>query len=129
MTGINPYAGGSQKFLNKINDASVDFNEDKVASFTYSFVAYAQLKRSLRDIYPKWGVYANTVFKHTPFSGNESSVYGVDGTFYLAGQAVYQISDLCGRACSLSCQLFDFTSNYGESLTMNTSPGSLDSGV
>ncbi len=83
VTGINPYVGGSQKFLNKINDVSVDFNEDQIASFTYSFVAYTQLKRSLRDIYPKWGIYANTVFKHTPFSSNQSSVYGVTGTFYI----------------------------------------------
>lgn len=83
VTGINPYVGGSQKFLNKINDVSGDFNEDQIASFTYSFVAYTQLKRSLKDIYPKWGIYANTIFKHTPFSSNQSSVYGVTGTFYI----------------------------------------------
>ena len=85
VTGITPYVGGSQKFLNKINDISVDFKENQFTSLTYNFIAYTQLKRSLRDIYPKWGVSINTILKHTPFSISQSMVYGVSSTFYIPG--------------------------------------------
>jgi len=85
VMGINPYIGGSQKFLNKINDASVDFKEDQVTAFTYNFIAYMQLKRSRKDIYPKWGVNLNTILKHTPFSISQSIVYGLSSTFFIPG--------------------------------------------
>lgn len=85
VMGIRPYIGGAQKFLNKKNDASVDFKENQVTSLTYSLFGYTQLKRSLRDIYPKWGFNTNIVFKHTPFSNSQSMVYGIAGTIYVPG--------------------------------------------
>jgi len=90
ITGANPYIGGTQKFLKKINNASIDFTENQITSLTYSFVAYIQLKRSLRDIYPKWGISANTIYRHTPFSSSQSVVYGLTGTFYIPGVVNHQ---------------------------------------
>lgn len=85
VTGIRPYVTGEQKFLNIVNDATADFMENQVTSLTYGFFAYTQLKRSRRDIYPKWGVNTNIVFKHTSFSNSVSMVYGITGTIYIPG--------------------------------------------
>ncbi len=82
---MRPYASGTQKFLNKVNDASVDFKEDEVTSLTYGFYGYTQLKRSRRDIFPKWGYTTNIFFRHTPFSESVSKVYGIAETFYFPG--------------------------------------------
>jgi len=90
ISGVSPYVGGTQKFLRKINDASVDFSENQITSLTYSFVAYTQLKKSLKDIYPKWGASLSTVLKHTPFSSSKSMVYGLTGTFYMPGIIKHQ---------------------------------------
>ncbi|MFK5855216.1 MAG: hypothetical protein QM503_03720 [Bacteroidota bacterium] len=85
VTGISPYIGGTQKFLNKINETPGDFPENQITSLTYSFGAYTQLKRALRDIFPRWGAKLNAIYRHTPFSSGQSTVYGITGTFYIPG--------------------------------------------
>jgi len=85
VMGIKPYVGGTQKFLNKINDATVNFKEDQITSIAYNLYGYIQLKKSLRDIYPKWGFSINTILKHTPFSDEPSMISGVTGTVYIPG--------------------------------------------
>lgn len=85
VMSMSPYVSGSQKFLNKINDASVDFKEDQITSLTYGFFAYTQLKKSPKDIFPRWGYTTNIFYKHTPFSIDESLVYGIAETFYFPG--------------------------------------------
>lgn len=87
---MNPYVRGTQKFLNKVNNASFDFKENDVTSLSYGFYGYTQLKRSKRDIIPKWGYTTNIFFKHTPFSSSESKVYGIAETFYFPGIVRHQ---------------------------------------
>jgi len=85
VTGITPYTGITQKFITNISDASVKINEDIITSVTYSFAAYIRHKRSLKDIFPKWGISANAIYKHTPFSSSVSNVYGITAASYLPG--------------------------------------------
>jgi len=87
---MRPYASGTQKFLNKINEATVDFKENEITSLTYGFYGYTQLKRSKRDIIPRWGYTTNIFFKHTPFSSSVSKVYGIAETFYFPGILKHQ---------------------------------------
>jgi hypothetical protein len=89
-TGITPYVGASQKFLNIINNNTVKFNENSITSIAYSLSGYSQLKRSLRDIYPRWGISANAIFKNTPFSKSISTVYGITTTYFLPGIVAHQ---------------------------------------
>jgi len=90
VNGVVPYVGGSQKFIKKINDASIDFPDTQITSLTYSFVAYTQLKKSLKDIYPKWGISARAIYTPSPFSSSQSVVYGLTGTFYIPGIVNHQ---------------------------------------
>ena len=85
VMGLTPYIGGTQKFRNIIVDVPVKFTEDIITSLSYGISAYVQLKRSIRDIYPKWGYSVNLLFKHTPFSASVSEVYGISQTIYLPG--------------------------------------------
>ena len=90
VMAMRPYASGTQKFLNKVNDASRDFKENEITSLTYGFYGYTQLKRSKRDIIPKWGYTTNIFFRHTPFSSSVSKVYGIAETFYFPGIVNHQ---------------------------------------
>ncbi len=85
ITGMTPTIGIAQKFLDMIGDHDVSFREKSISSLTYAFNAYAQLKRSKRDIYPAWGASVNLIYRHTPFSDSVSSVFGTTGTFFLPG--------------------------------------------
>ncbi len=83
--GITPFTGGTLKFLNETGDYKVEFTEDQVTSLTYGISARTQYKRSRRDIFPKWGLRTNIIFRHTPFSSSESSIFGCDASLYLPG--------------------------------------------
>lgn len=85
IRGIQPGAGIRQKFLNMIGNPGVSFREPSVTSLSYWFNAYVQRKRSLRDIYPKWGWYLSATYRHTPFSDSVSSVIAGTLTTYLPG--------------------------------------------
>ncbi|MBC8320500.1 MAG: hypothetical protein H8E34_07250 [Bacteroidetes bacterium] len=85
VMGIRPYVGGAQKFLNKISHGTSEFKENQITSLTYNFYAYTQLKRSKRDIYPKWGINTNIIFRHTPLSDSISTVFGWTETIYIPG--------------------------------------------
>lgn len=83
VMGLTPYVMGEQKFLNIITDQVL--KEDKVTSLSYGIYAYTQYKRSQKDIFPKWGFNTNIFFRHTPFSGSPSMIYGWAETFYFPG--------------------------------------------
>lgn len=83
VMGVTPGVSIDQKFLDVISDHQ--FTEDQVTSISYNIFAYTQYKKSLRDIYPKWGFNTNIFFKHTPFSGSVSRIFGWAETFYFPG--------------------------------------------
>lgn len=85
IMAMRPYTSVAQKFLNKISHDPANFKENQYTSLTYGFYAYTQLKRSKRDIFPRWGYTTNIIYRHTPFSDSASVVYGIGETFYFPG--------------------------------------------
>ena len=81
---MRPYTSVAEKFLNKISHDNAD-KENQITSMSYGFYAYTQLKRSKRDIYPKWGYATNIIYRHTPLSDSASVIYGIGETFYFPG--------------------------------------------
>ena len=90
VTGINPTVGIAQKFLGKIDNPDISFKENSITSLTYSFYGYTQIKRSKKDIYPRYGLNTNIIMRHTPLSDSISLVYGFAGIVYLPGVINHQ---------------------------------------
>lgn len=85
IKGVEPYLGASTKFLNMDNDVAVSFREDQVISVSSSLFGYVQHKRSLRDLYPKWGQSLQLNYRQTPFSDSVSQQFALMSTTYLPG--------------------------------------------
>ncbi|MBU3926757.1 MAG: hypothetical protein KKB74_03050 [Bacteroidetes bacterium] len=85
VKGIQPSVGITEKLLKMDQDVQVRFREDQVTSLNYGFYGYIQYKRSLRDLYPKWGQGLEVNFRHTPFSDSVSSELAISSTSYIPG--------------------------------------------
>jgi len=83
IKGMQPYVGVTQQFLKMHKDSKYTFNTDQFTSLTYQFYAYNQLKRSVRDIFPKWGQSLNLVYRHTPFGQMTNNQFYSSMYFYL----------------------------------------------
>jgi len=85
VKGIQPLVGITEKLLKMDQDVQVRFREDQVTSLNYGFYGYIQYKRSLRDLYPKWGQGLEVNFRHTPFSDSVSSELAFSSVTYFPG--------------------------------------------
>ncbi len=85
IKGIEPMAGVSATFKNMDNDIPYEFRENQLISFTYRFYGYIQYKRSLRDLFPRWGQTLQATFRHTPFSENVSQQVGIASVTWIPG--------------------------------------------
>lgn len=85
IKGIEPYTGISAKFLSMDKDMAVSFREDQVTSISHSVFAYIQYKRSLRDLFPKWGQSLQLNYRYTPFSDSVSRQLAIISTTYIPG--------------------------------------------
>jgi len=85
VKGIQPSVGITEKLLKMDQDVQVRFREDQVTSLNYGFYGYIQYKRSLRDLYPKWGQGLEVNFRHTPFSDSVSSELAFSSVTYFPG--------------------------------------------
>ncbi|PKP30854.1 MAG: hypothetical protein CVT99_11085 [Bacteroidetes bacterium HGW-Bacteroidetes-16] len=85
VKGIQPSVGITEKLLKMDQDVQVLFREDQVTSLNYGFYGYVQYKRSLRDLYPKWGQSLEVNFRHTPFSDSVSSELAISSVTYFQG--------------------------------------------
>ena len=85
LWGIQPYVGISQKFLKMHPDSKYSFNTDRFTSLTYQFYIYDQLRRSARDIFPKWGQSLNFIYRHTPFGQENNTQLFSSFIAYLPG--------------------------------------------
>ena len=85
IKGMQPYIGVSQKFLKMNKDSDYKFNTDQFTSLTYQFYAYNILKRSVRDIFPKWGQNFTAVYRHTPFGQSANQQFFASTNLYFPG--------------------------------------------
>ncbi len=87
IRGMQPYIGVSQKFLKMNKDSDYKFNTDQFTSLTYQFYTYNILKRSVRDIFPKWGQNFTAVYRHTPFGQSKNQQFFASTNLYFPGFA------------------------------------------
>ncbi len=85
INGLQPYVSFSEKFLKMGAGSPYEFKEDRVTTMHYQLYAYNQLKRSAKDLYPKWGQDIRIDYENTPFSDNPSNQFAVQGHLYLPG--------------------------------------------
>ncbi len=85
IKGVEPMAGVSAKFLKMDEDVAVRFREDQVISVHPGIFAYIQYKRSLRDLFPRWGQSLQMSYRTTPFSDSVSQQFAAISTTYLPG--------------------------------------------
>lgn len=88
IKGLQPLVGINQKFRRMDESVKkVDFRESDFTIPVYRFYAYNQLKRSPKDIYPRWGQSVDILYRHTPFSSYVNSQAGVVARVYFPGLA------------------------------------------
>jgi len=85
VRGMQPYVGITQKFLKMNKNSDYSFSTDRFTSLTYQFQVYNQLKRSVRDIFPKWGQSLNVVYRNTPFGQESNSQFYSSLFLYFPG--------------------------------------------
>lgn len=85
IKGIQPIVGINQKFRKIVDNDSLAFKENSITAPYYRFYAYNQLKRSAKDIYPKWGQTIDLIYRDTPFSKYVNSQLGLTAWFYFPG--------------------------------------------
>jgi hypothetical protein len=85
IKGIRPSVGVDQKFLKMDKNSAYEFKETRFTSPIYQFYAYNQYKRSIKDLYPKWGQNINLIYRHTPWSDTTNSQLAITGILYFPG--------------------------------------------
>lgn len=85
IKGMQPYVGATQQFLKMHKDSKYTFNTDRFTTLTYQLFAYNQLKKSVRDIFPKWGQSLNLVYRHTPFGQMANKQFYSSVSIYMPG--------------------------------------------
>ncbi len=91
--GISPSVGIDQKFLSNFEnfpDTIRERIEDRFTSPVFQFYAYNQYKKSLKDLYPKWGQIVNLVYRHTPWADTTNSQLALIGYLYFPGFMKHQ---------------------------------------
>ena len=84
--GIRPSINLNFKDLEYIKDTPDNWSFGKIKSIEYSFLVYNNMKKSKRDLYPKWGQIVSLAFKNTPFNRNLSgSIMSAEGALFLPG--------------------------------------------
>ncbi|PLX05195.1 MAG: hypothetical protein C0595_00610 [Marinilabiliales bacterium] len=79
--GIQPYIGTERKILT-IKDTINNFHENNFTGLTYRVYLYNRLKRSKRDIFPRWGQSLDIIYRHTLNSLNINEQFAAETYFY-----------------------------------------------
>ncbi len=90
IRGIHPYISYEAKFLNPFPNSPYQFKENRIHAFTYQLYAYRQLKRSPKDLFPRWGQNIYAVFRHTPFSEVPTTQVAIQSRLYFPGLFKHQ---------------------------------------
>jgi len=83
--GIQPFVSYSMIFRNMEENSPVQFRKDDISSLGFGLYAYHNLKKSTRQIYPRWGQTLDLRYYYTPFDDIISSVAGGTLTLYMPG--------------------------------------------
>lgn len=79
-----------QKFLKMAPESKFTFKEDRTTAGTFQLLGYVQQKRSLKDIFPSYGIWINGLFRKTLFSDSSSRQTSLQGAVYLPGIIKHQ---------------------------------------
>ncbi|PLX14888.1 MAG: hypothetical protein C0598_00305, partial [Marinilabiliales bacterium] len=79
--GIQPYLGAERKILS-MKDTIHSFKEDNFTGLTYRINLYNRLKRSKRDIFPKWGQSIDLIYRHTINSSSTNKQFAARAYLY-----------------------------------------------
>lgn len=90
IKGIRPAVGVSQKFLRMEPGSKYEFTEGRFTVPVYQLYAYNLLKKSLKDIYPKWGQAINLVYRHSVFSDSVNHQTALSGILFFPGLIRHQ---------------------------------------
>lgn len=80
--GIQPELSFTQKYIDRDNSAEFTFRPQSFRSLDYRTYFYNQLKKSQRDIYPKWGQIVDLNFRHAVLEKNRNDRI-ISGEVYL----------------------------------------------
>ncbi len=87
IRGIRPETGFSQSFREMEPGMALEFQEKSVSSLKYSLLIYSQRRLAHRDIFPKYGIIAQMVYRHRLCQIETSSQIFAGGIIYLPGFA------------------------------------------
>lgn len=90
IKGLQPSVSINQKFLKIQPGSKYQFKENSFTIPVYRFYIYNQYKRSVKDIYPKWGQSLDVVYHNTLFSDSASTQFSASGWFYFPGFVRHQ---------------------------------------
>jgi len=90
VKGIIPTIGLTEKFLKMDPGSKYKFTEDQFTVPIYMLYAYNQLKKSPKDIYPKWGQAINLIYRHTVFSDSLNNQTALSAILYFPGIVRHQ---------------------------------------
>ncbi len=84
--GVRPRIGSSFIFLKMDPESPVNFKKDRIVSMDYGIYAYNQIKRSARDLQPRWWQVLDLNFRNTPFDAESvSSIFSSEALLYFPG--------------------------------------------
>jgi hypothetical protein len=90
LRGFRPSVSYDARFLETSPDAPYQFKENHLHAFTFQLFTYNQLKRSPRDLYPRWGQSLHLVLRNTLFSDAPSKQFGLQSWLYVPGFLPHQ---------------------------------------
>ncbi len=83
--GIQPKIQFTQVNLEMEGSSPVKFKNNLIQIIEYRFYAYNQLKRSTKDLYPKWGQNIDLFYRNNPFTGKPGSITALTSNLYFPG--------------------------------------------
>ena len=73
-------------FLDMDKESPVRFKKDRLVSLDYQLYAYNQIKRSKRDLFPKWGQMLEVNYRNTPFDTESvCAIFSAEAYLYFPG--------------------------------------------
>ncbi|MBN2614645.1 MAG: PD40 domain-containing protein [Bacteroidales bacterium] len=96
VRGMQPYFGYDLLLRHMTSTQNLLQLKPKIFTLTYQFYCYNYLKKSLRDIYPRWGQTLLASYRHTPFQSIRETQTTVQSSLYFPGILKHQGISLYG---------------------------------
>ncbi len=85
IKGINPSAKVHQRFLSMEPGSKFSFKEERLTIAAFQLYGYIQQKKSKKDIFPRYGMWINGLYRKTLFSDSSSEQMSLQGALFLPG--------------------------------------------